>query len=141
MRDVPLGVDVDHLTLGGWDRSTAEATFERYEMKTVWQRMEELLDAGALGEPEPGSAGPASAGPAGGVATAPDRAPAEPAAPALELRDVALADDRRGGHQAARASSARGAWPWRRAGTESPAAASWLRSSWWRPRATRRASG
>jgi DNA polymerase-1 len=91
VRDVPLDVDVEHLTLGGWNRATAETTFERYEMKTVWQRMEELLDAGALGEPEPGSPGRTTTGPIGGMATAPDRAPAEPEAPALELRDVALA--------------------------------------------------
>ncbi len=92
VRDVPLDVDVDHLTLGGWDRATAEATFERYEMKTVWQRMEELLDAGALGEPAAGSAArvPKAAdrlafGPSG-TTTGPTPAPA----PTFELRDVAL---------------------------------------------------
>ena len=93
VRDVPLGVDVAHIDLGGWDRATAEATFDRYEMKTVWQRIEELLDAGALGEPAPGSAGPSAKGGASGVAAAPtgDRTvPAGPAEPALELRDVAL---------------------------------------------------
>jgi len=90
--DVPLEVDVDHLTLGGWDRATAEATFERYEMKAGWQRMGELLDAGALGEPAAGSAGrvpPAADGraaaPAGAVG-----APTAPAAPPFELREVAL---------------------------------------------------
>ncbi len=84
--DVPLDVDVAHIELGGWDRAAAEATFERYEMKTVWQRMEELLDAGALGEPVPGSAGPApkAAWPA---EAEDDSAPAEPA---LELREVAV---------------------------------------------------
>src|ERR1700683_3440635 len=44
VRDVPLGVNVTDLTLGAWDRATAEATFERFEMKTVWNRLEELLD-------------------------------------------------------------------------------------------------
>ncbi len=83
VRDVPLAVDVDHLTLGGWDRATAKETFDRYEMKTVWQRMEELLDAGALGEPVEGSAGRAAP-----VATS--TAPADPAAPAFEFRDMAL---------------------------------------------------
>ena len=62
-------------------------------MKTVWQRLEELLDAGALGEPVPGSAGPAPRKDAV-AATAGARAGAagsdEPAEPALELRDVAL---------------------------------------------------
>ena len=56
VRDVPLDVDPSQLQLGGWDRATAEATFERYEMKTVWQRLVELLDAGALGNAAPGSA-------------------------------------------------------------------------------------
>ena len=56
VRDVPLAVSVDQLTLGGWDRETAQGTFDHYEMKTVWQRMEELLDAGALGDPAEGSA-------------------------------------------------------------------------------------
>ncbi len=89
--DVPLELDVAHIPLGGWDRATAEATFERYEMKTVWQRLEELLDAGALGEPAPGSAGPApkgAAAPAGAQAVPAGRD--EPAGPPLELRDVAL---------------------------------------------------
>ena len=89
VRDVPLGVDVAHLELGGWDRATAEATFEHFEMRTVWNRLEELLDAGALGEPVPGSAGP-KAGGAAAAATAPVEAQALPAVPALELRDVAL---------------------------------------------------
>ncbi len=62
--DVPLDVDVADLTLGGWDLATAEATFTRYEMKTVWQRLEELMAAGFLGEPAEGSARP------GGVAGA-----------------------------------------------------------------------
>src|ERR1700722_19168494 len=56
VRDVPLAVSVDQLTLGGGDRGTAQETFDRYEMKTVWQRMVELLDAGALGDPAEGSA-------------------------------------------------------------------------------------
>ncbi len=89
MRDVPLGVDVADLELGGWDRATAEATFDRFEMKTVWQRMVELLDTGALGAPAPGSAGPEAPGVAA-VAAAPVQTEAHPAAPALELRDVAL---------------------------------------------------
>ena len=59
VRDVPLDFDAGTLDLGGWDWLTAQATFDRYEMKTVWQRMEELLDAGALGKPAPGSARPA----------------------------------------------------------------------------------
>jgi DNA polymerase I len=56
--DVPLEVDVAELTLGGWDLATAEAVFSHYEMKTVWQRLEELMAAGFLGEPVEGSAWP-----------------------------------------------------------------------------------
>ena len=80
VRDVPLEVSVTQITLGGWDRTTARETFDRYEMKTVWQRMEELLDAGALGDPAEGSAPPA----------APVAPVAEPVAPAIELGEVAL---------------------------------------------------
>ena len=82
VRDVPLDVDVGQLELGGWDPARAEATFEEYEMKTVWQRLVELLDAGALDAPLAGSA-PRSRVDA---ATAGDDEPA----PALEVRDVAL---------------------------------------------------
>ena len=92
VRDVPLDVDVTHLTLGAWDRATAAATFERFEMKTVWSRLEELLDAGALGEPVPGSAGPAAKGAETAVAAATrgQPAPVEPALPPFELHDLAL---------------------------------------------------
>ncbi len=82
--DVPLAVDVTQLTLGGWDPARAEATFEEYEMKTVWQRLAELLDAGALGEPLAGST------PRSAVAVAAEAAGGEPAPAPLELRDLAL---------------------------------------------------
>jgi DNA polymerase-1 len=55
VRDVPLDVHVDQLQLGGWDRQAAEAVFMKYELKTHWRRVEELLDAGALGQPVEGS--------------------------------------------------------------------------------------
>ena len=88
VRDVPLDVDVTELTLGGWDRAGAEATFERYEMKTVWHRIEELLEVGALGQPAEGSA---SGHPGGTTAPVPGQAdPAAAPLPALELLDVAL---------------------------------------------------
>ncbi len=95
VRDVPLEVDVAQLELGGWDRATAEATFERFEMKTVWNRLEELLDAGALGEAAPGSAGPSAHGGQGAEAviaasTSGQPPPAEPVVPPFDLRDVAL---------------------------------------------------
>ena len=59
-------------------------------MKTVWHRLEELLDAGALGEPAPGSAGPAKGAEAAIAAATRVTPPAEPAPPPFELRDVAL---------------------------------------------------
>ncbi|HEY6472253.1 MAG TPA: DNA polymerase I, partial [Acidimicrobiales bacterium] len=81
VRDVPLDVDVDQLALGGWDAERAEATFEEYEMKTVWQRLAELIDACALGAPAAGTA----------TRTANAAAADEEPAPApLEVRDVAL---------------------------------------------------
>jgi DNA polymerase-1 len=62
VRDVPLAVHVDQLKLGGWDLKTAEAAFAKYELRTHWQRVEELLSAGALGEPAEGSARPGGSG-------------------------------------------------------------------------------
>ncbi len=62
VRDVPLTVHVDELQLGGWDLKTAEAAFAKYELRTHWQRVEELLAAGALGEAAEGSAAPSAAG-------------------------------------------------------------------------------
>ena len=90
--DVPLDVHVDQLTLGGWDRATAAATFERFEMKTVWGRLEELLDAGSLGEAVPGSAGPSGKGAEAVIAAATSghAVPAEPVDPPFDLREVAL---------------------------------------------------
>jgi DNA polymerase I len=58
VRDVPLTVHVDQLQLGGWDLKTAEAAFSKYELRTHWQRVEDLLTAGALGAPAEGSALP-----------------------------------------------------------------------------------
>ena len=91
VRDVPLDVDVTHLTLGAWDRAHAAATFDRFEMKTVWGRLEELLDAGALGEPVPGSAAPAKGAEAViAASTEGQPPPAEPVAPPFDLREVDL---------------------------------------------------
>ena len=82
VRDVPLELDEDELELGGWDRGVAAATFERYEMRTVWHRLEELMDAGSLGEPRPGSdTARDSDGESPGAA---------PESESCELRDVAL---------------------------------------------------
>ncbi len=55
MRDVPMDVHVDQLTLGGWDRSAAEAVFAEYELKTHWRRMDELFGRGDFGPPAEGT--------------------------------------------------------------------------------------
>jgi DNA polymerase-1 len=62
IRDVPLNVHVDQLQVGGWDLRTAEAAFAKYELKTHWRRMEELLAAGALGDAAEGSAAAVGSG-------------------------------------------------------------------------------
>jgi DNA polymerase-1 len=62
IRDVPLSVHVDQLQLGGWDLKRAEAAFAKYELKTHWQRVEDLLSAGALGASAEGSATPSGSG-------------------------------------------------------------------------------
>jgi DNA polymerase-1 len=62
IRDVPLTVHVDQLQLGGWDLKRAEAAFAKYELRTHWQRVEDLLSAGALGESAEGSATPSGSG-------------------------------------------------------------------------------
>ena len=87
VRDVPLDAHVEELQLGGWDRASAAATFEHYEMKTVWQRLVELLDSGALGQPAEGSAEALAVdtGNAGALDLADEAAP-----PSIEVRDVAL---------------------------------------------------
>ena len=56
VRDVPLDVNVSDLQLGGWDHAVAAAVFSRYELKTQWVRIDDLLQSGALGEPAGGRA-------------------------------------------------------------------------------------
>jgi DNA polymerase I len=68
VRDVVMDVNVEDLSLGGWDRGIAAAAFERYELRTLWKRVSDLLDEGRLGQPRDAQL-PAS-GPA-----APERAP------------------------------------------------------------------
>jgi len=62
VRDVPLGVHVTQLQLGGWDLRTAEAVFAKFELKSQWRIMEELLSAGAFGDAAEGSDAPAGSG-------------------------------------------------------------------------------
>ncbi|HEY1651570.1 MAG TPA: DNA polymerase I [Acidimicrobiales bacterium] len=92
VRDVPLDVDVSELQLGGWNAERAEATFEQYEMKTVWQRLAELIDAGALGERLAGSTPRSGSGSGGGAAggQGSEAGDAAPAPAPLELRDLAV---------------------------------------------------
>ena len=85
--DVPLDVDVAHITLGGWDWENARATFAHYEMKTVWDRLEELLQAGALGAPAEGSVPPPDDTDAGAAAKA---AQDEPAFTPIALKEIVL---------------------------------------------------
>ena len=87
--DVPLLVDVGELTLGGWNLEDAEDVFTRFEMRTVWQRLEELLEDGRLGEPAEGSARP-GAGRGAPAPTGAGAAPPEPVAPTFDLREVAV---------------------------------------------------
>jgi DNA polymerase-1 len=58
VRDVPLEVHVDQLELGGWDLAAAEAVFDRYELRTQWRIMREMLESGALGAADPNAAPP-----------------------------------------------------------------------------------
>jgi DNA polymerase-1 len=93
--DVPLEVDVADLTLGGWDLATAEAVFSHYEMKTVWQRLEELMAAGFLGEPAEGSAWPGgmpgtAGGPRAGTSGNLGEDDGDAQTPALALGEVAV---------------------------------------------------
>lgn len=55
VRDVPLDVTVEDLTLGGWDLASVKAVFEAHELRTLWRRTVPLLVAGRFGAPAPGS--------------------------------------------------------------------------------------
>jgi len=80
VRDVPLDVDVDDLTLGGWDLEAARAAFDALELKAAWGRFESALRDGMFGSPGEGSEGFAPAGGPAGTpeadAATPERGPA-----------------------------------------------------------------
>jgi DNA polymerase-1 len=57
VRDVPLDVHVDQLTLGGWRLEEARSTFAELELRTLWDRFSTLMQEGALGEPAEGHRG------------------------------------------------------------------------------------
>ena len=79
VRDVPLDVDVDDLTLGGWDIEEARAAFAALEMKGAWTRFESALRDGLLGAPGAGGAGSGGGGAwSDGGAVAADETPAGP---------------------------------------------------------------
>ncbi len=59
VRDVPLDLTVDQLTVGGWKLQEVKDVFERYELRTVWRRTAPLLAAGFFGPPAEGSELPA----------------------------------------------------------------------------------
>ncbi|MEI8051540.1 MAG: DNA polymerase I [Actinomycetes bacterium] len=65
-RDIALKVDPADIEMGGWDRANAAAIFENFEMRSIWRRTTDLLDAGALGT---GTAGNPSAAPSQGDET------------------------------------------------------------------------
>lgn len=69
VRDVPLEVTVDELELGGWDLEQLKDVFERYELRTVWQRTVPLLAEGRFGPAAEGSELPSSTATAAGAAT------------------------------------------------------------------------
>jgi DNA polymerase-1 len=58
VRDVPLGVDPAEIELGGWSRGEVESFYEGLEMRRLWSRTAELLDAGAFGPCQPGASTP-----------------------------------------------------------------------------------
>jgi len=88
VRDVPCGVGVEDLSLGGWDRRTVRAEFERWELRTLWGRVEALLDQGAFGIEDSGATarGRASAGAegTGGGPNQPARSAESPAESSAE---------------------------------------------------------
>ncbi len=51
VRDVPLELTLDQLTLGGWRREEVDEFFEHYEMNSMRTRMGKLMSDGLLGDP------------------------------------------------------------------------------------------
>jgi len=49
VRDAPVDVDPATLELGDWDPATAQAFYERLELKTLWKRTSQALEAGHFG--------------------------------------------------------------------------------------------
>ncbi len=51
VRDVPLDVHIDQLTLGGWDLEEARRTFAEFELRSLWTRFTTLMDEGGARRP------------------------------------------------------------------------------------------
>jgi DNA polymerase-1 len=77
VRDVPMEVTVDDLALGGWQEETAHATFEHFELRTLWRRVSALLAEGRFGPPAAGHLRQAAGAPEAKAA------PVAPGAPVL----------------------------------------------------------
>ena len=97
VRDVPMGVSLSELTLGGWDLDTARQVFDDLELKTVWTRLEPLLADGSFGAPAAGSAVPARATPAPDEKDGLTTGPAAGSTPEAPPPDALPAGERRGG--------------------------------------------
>src|SRR5579862_678584 len=95
VRDVPISVRVEDLSLGGWDLGDLKAVFERYELATLWRRTVPLLAEGYFGSPAPGSDVPVVEGAAtpdgmeSGTGPSPDGSVA--GGPTVAVPDVAVA--------------------------------------------------
>jgi DNA polymerase-1 len=50
VRETPLDLDPRDLHFGGWNRSEAQAFFDRLELRNLWKRTSEALSAGKFGE-------------------------------------------------------------------------------------------
>jgi DNA polymerase-1 len=90
VRDVPLDVHIDQLTLGGWDREEARLLFAELELRSLWPRFTSVMDDGGLGEPADSGdlpTGSPEAGPAGTPASA-GGTPEWMTAPQVEVPDT-----------------------------------------------------
>ena len=67
VRDIPLDVHVDQLTLGGWDLEEARRTFAELELRTLWTRFSALMQDGYLGKPATPATGDADTPGPGGL--------------------------------------------------------------------------
>ncbi len=94
VRDVAMDLAAEDLHLGGWDRGVVAAAFDRYELRTVWKRVSELLDGGRLGPPGDGhpTSSTSTSEPADGQATV-DGPPDSSTSATEPADDRAVADD------------------------------------------------